>query len=151
MPLLRLSKAALSISCTKKDGEFHLAETSFTPLPAMGAGSDFLSSKEVVMKQRWVMLRGVLTVLLCLGLVVGSTAVVSAGNEKPVNIMLKNDSSGAVQVEMIDQYGGNVTVTVEPGTSQNHAVKLNSAVKAGGKTVLKATAKDEGKEVVVGR
>jgi hypothetical protein len=103
------------------------------------------------MKQRWLLLRGLWVVLLCLGLVVGGATVVSAGNEKPVNIILKNDSGGGVQVEMLDQYGGNVTVTVEPGTSQNHAVKLNSAVKAGGKTVLKATAKDEGKEVVVGR
>lgn len=103
------------------------------------------------MKQRSVMLRGLWAVLLCLGLVVGAATVVSAGNEKPVNIILKNDSGGGVQVEMLDQYGGNVTVTVEPGTSQNHTVKLNSAIKAGGKTVLKATAKDEGKEVVVGR
>lgn len=103
------------------------------------------------MKQRWLLLRGLWAVLLCLGLVVGGATVVSAGNEKPVNIILKNDSGGGVQVEMLDQYGGNVTVTVEPGTSQNHAVKLNNTIKTNGKTVLKATTKDEGKEVVVGR
>jgi cytochrome c biogenesis protein ResB len=102
------------------------------------------------MKKQSVMLQGIVTVLLCLGLLVGAGTVFAASKDKPVNIMLKNNSSSSVQVEMLDMYGGNVTVTVQPGTSQNHAVKLNSAVKVGGKTVLQATAKDEGKEVVVG-
>ena len=84
-------------------------------------------------------------------LAVAPEVALTAGKEKPVNLMLKNDSSGGVQVEMIDQYGGNVTVTIDSGTSQNHTVKLNSAVIVDGNTIFKATAKDEGREVVVGR
>jgi hypothetical protein len=103
------------------------------------------------MKQRSAMLRSVGAVLLSFGLAVTPDAVFSAGKEKPVSLILKNESGGGVQVEMIDPYGGNVTVTIDSGTSQNHTVKLNSAVKVDGNTVLKATAKDEGREVVVGR
>ncbi len=103
------------------------------------------------MKQRAGVFRSVAAALLCLGLAVAPEAVFSGGKDKPVNLILKNDSSGGVQVEMIDQYGGNVTVTIDSGTSQNHTVKLNSAVKVDGDTVLKATAKDEGREVLVGR
>jgi hypothetical protein len=88
---------------------------------------------------------------LLLGLLLSATPAFAAGNERPVNLLLRNDSSGSVEVEMVDQYGGNVTVTVESGTSQNHTVKLNSAVKVEGNTILRATAKDDGREVVVGR
>lgn len=103
------------------------------------------------MKQRSGVLRSVGAAMLCLALTVTPELGFSAGKEKPVNIILKNESSGGVQVEMIDQYGGNVTVTVESDTSQNHTVKLNSAVRVDGNTVLKATARDEGTEIVVGR
>lgn len=103
------------------------------------------------MKQRSVMLMGAGALLLSLGLAFTPQAVYSAGKDASVSLILKNESSGEVQVEMIDRYGGNVTVTIESGTSQNHTVKLNSALKVDGNTVHKATTKDEGTEVVVGR
>jgi len=66
-----------------------------------------------------------------------------------VNVILKNASSATVDVELIDQYGGNFTATIDAGMSQNHSLKVNSAVKVGGNTVHTVTPKDEGKEVVV--
>lgn len=103
------------------------------------------------MTERSGVFKSVVAVLLSLGLAIAPEVAIAAGKEKPVNLMLKNESGGGVQVEMIDQYGGNVSVTIEPGTSQNHTVKLYSVIKVDGNTILKATAKDEGREVVVGR
>ncbi len=66
-----------------------------------------------------------------------------------VNIMLKNASSASVEVELIDQYGGNFKATVDAGMSQNHSLKNQSVVKVGDQTVYVVTAADEGKEVVI--
>lgn len=76
----------------------------------------------------------------------GATSAVAGG---AVNLMLKNDSSSAVQVEMIDQYGGNFTATIEPNTSQNQTLKVQSEIKVGGNSVHMVTAQDEGKVITV--
>ena len=66
-----------------------------------------------------------------------------------VNVILKNASSAAVEVELIDQYGGNFTANIDAGMSQNHALKANSEIKVGGKKVHVVVPGDEGKEIVV--
>ncbi len=66
-----------------------------------------------------------------------------------VNVILKNNSSAAIEVELIDQYGGNFTTTIEPDTSQNQALKTDSDMKVKDGTTRKVTAEDEGKEVTL--
>lgn len=66
-----------------------------------------------------------------------------------VNVILKNNSSAAIEVELIDQYGGNFTTTIEPGTSQNQALKTDSEMKVKDGNTRKVTAEDEGKEVTL--
>ena len=66
-----------------------------------------------------------------------------------VNVILKNNSSAAIEVELIDQYGGNFTATIEPGTSQNQALKTDSEMKVKDGNTRKVTAEDEGKEVTL--
>ena len=66
-----------------------------------------------------------------------------------VSVILKNDSGSSVDVELVDQYGGNFTVTIEAGTSQNQTLQLGSKIKIGGNTVHEVTAEDEGKEIVI--
>ena len=90
-------------------------------------------------------------VFVCLGLLLGAGVTIAGSADKPVNLILKNNSSNSLQVELIDQYGGNFTITLEPGSSQNQTLKLNSKVTVGGKSVHVATAKDDGKEVEIGR
>lgn len=66
-----------------------------------------------------------------------------------VNIILKNDSSSPVDLALIDQYGGNFTVTVEAGMSQNQTLKAGSEIKIGETVVYVATPADEGKEIII--
>jgi hypothetical protein len=103
------------------------------------------------MIKRFIGLKRFCCVFICLGLLLGPGAVIAASADKPVHLILKNNSSNSLQVELIDQYGGNFTITLEPGSSQNQTLKLNSDVTVGGKSVHVATAKDDGKEVVIGR
>jgi hypothetical protein len=76
-------------------------------------------------------------------------AASSAFCGEAVNVILKNASSATVELELIDQYGGNFTASVDAGMSQNQTLKANSEIKIGGKAVHVVTAEDEGKEVVV--
>ncbi len=103
------------------------------------------------MIKKFAGIRKICCVFVCLGLLLGAGVTIAVSADKPVNLILKNNSSNSLQVELIDQYGGNFTITLEPGSSQNQALKLNSKVTVGGKSVHVATAKDEGKEVVIGR
>ena len=73
----------------------------------------------------------------------------SSEDEGAVNLILKNNSSSTVEVELIDQYGGNFTASIDAGTSQNQAVKANSEIKVGGNTIHVATPSDEGAEIVI--
>jgi opacity protein-like surface antigen len=66
-----------------------------------------------------------------------------------VNLILKNASSASVEVALIDQYGGNFTVTVDAGTSQNQTLKVKSEIKIAGNVVHVAMPKDEGKEIII--
>ena len=66
-----------------------------------------------------------------------------------VNVILKNSSSASVEVELIDQYGGNFTATIDSGMSQNQTLKVGSEVKVSGSVVHVASAGDEGEEIVV--
>ncbi|HBI14835.1 MAG TPA: hypothetical protein DDY20_04885 [Desulfobulbaceae bacterium] len=66
-----------------------------------------------------------------------------------VNVILQNNSSGSVEVELLDQYGGNFTASIDPGMSTNSTVKANSEIKVGGAVVHVVTAVDEGKEIIV--
>lgn len=90
-------------------------------------------------------------VIVCLAMLLGAGVAMAASSDKPVNLILKNGSSASLSVELIDQYGGNFTITLEPGSSQNQALKMNSKIIVGGKSVHVATAKDEGNEVVIGQ
>ncbi|MFH0783064.1 MAG: hypothetical protein V2B20_14100 [Pseudomonadota bacterium] len=103
------------------------------------------------MNKRCAGMKKLCCIFVCLGLLLGAGAAIAGSDDKPVNLILKNDSSNSLQVELIDQYGGNFTITLEPGTSQNQALKMNSKVIVGGKSVHVATAKDDGKEVVIGK
>ena len=62
---------------------------------------------------------------------------------------LISGSSSTVQVELIDQYGGNFSASIDGGMSQNHTLKVNSEIKVGGNTVHVVASGDEGKEIVV--
>lgn len=90
---------------------------------------------------------------LMAGLVLAVVAIMAgparAAEAGAVSVILKNDSGSSVEVELVDQYGGNFTVTVEPGTSQNQTLQAGSKIKIGGNTVHEVTAEDEGKEIVI--
>ena len=76
-------------------------------------------------------------------------ATTAAPGKTAVSLILKNNSASSVTVELIDQYGGNFTATVEPGTSQNQTLKVNSEVKIGEVPVHVVVPADEGMEVIV--
>lgn len=71
--------------------------------------------------------------------------------DEAVNVILKNESSSTVVVELIDQYGGNFTASIDGGMSQNHTVKNGSQVKINGAVVHVIKSGDEGQIVVVAR
>ncbi len=75
----------------------------------------------------------------------------TASSEAAVSVILKNESSSTVTVELIDQYGGNFSATIEPGMSQNHTLKANSQVKVNGSVVHVIVPGDQGKSIVVAR
>ena len=85
--------------------------------------------------------------LFLLVLMLGSIAYAQV-TEK-VNLILKNDSSSGVEVALIDQYGGNFTVSIDAGTSQNRTLKVKSKIKVADKVVHVATPQDEGKEIII--
>lgn len=76
-------------------------------------------------------------------------SIVYAQEKEAVNLILKNDSSSSVEVELIDQYGGNFTVSIDGGTSQNQALKVNSEIKVSGNAVHLVVPEDEGMEVLI--
>ena len=80
-------------------------------------------------------------------LMLGSAAYAQV--TETVNLILKNDSSSGVEVALIDQYGGNFTVTVDAGTSQNQTLKVKSEIKVAGNVVHVAMPEDEGKEIII--
>ena len=84
-------------------------------------------------------------------LLFGLLAANSAFCGDAVNVILKNNSSAVVEVELVDQYGGNFTASIDAGMSQNHTLKANSEVKIGGNSVHVVVTGDEGKEVVVAK
>lgn len=63
--------------------------------------------------------------------------------------MLKNNSGETVNVEMIDQYGGNFSSPIDAGMSQNHSLMEDSNVVINGNTVHVVSTEDEGMEIVV--
>jgi hypothetical protein len=69
--------------------------------------------------------------------------------KEKVNLILKNDSSSSVEVALIDQHGGNFTVTIDAGTSQNQTLKVKSEIKIADKVVHIAMPEDEGKEIII--
>ena len=88
---------------------------------------------------------------ICLLLVCGTMFMGAAMGwaADAVNVILKNNSSAAIEVELIDQYGGNFTATIEPGTSQNQTLKADTEMKVKDGNTRKVTAEDEGKEVTL--
>ena len=66
-----------------------------------------------------------------------------------VNVILKNNSSAAVEAELIDQYGGNFKASVDAGMSQNHNLKVNSEIKVNNSSVHLVVPEDEEKEVII--
>ena len=85
--------------------------------------------------------------LLVCTLLFGTAMRINAGDA--VNVILKNGSSSAIELELLDQYGGNFTVTLEGGASQNHTVKKNSEIKVKDGAARTVTADDEGKEIIL--
>ena len=88
---------------------------------------------------------------ICLLLVCGTIFMGAAMSwaADAVNVILKNNSSAAIEVELVDQYGGNFTATIEPGTSQNQTLKADTEMKVKDGNTRKVTAEDEGKEVTL--
>ncbi len=82
---------------------------------------------------------------LLLGIFVASSGVCGDA----VSVILKNNASASVTVELIDQYGGNFTATIDAGMSQSHTLKANSAIKVDGNTVHVVVPEDAGKEIGV--
>ena len=83
----------------------------------------------------------------CFLLFIGATSSLASGDA--VNVILKNNSSTAIEVELVDQDGGNFTATIEPGTSQNQTLKADSEMKVKDGTTRLVTVEDEGKEVTI--
>jgi hypothetical protein len=90
--------------------------------------------------------KAIYLVLVCGTIFLGATMGLAAD---AVNVILKNNSSAAIEVELIDQYGGNFTATIEPGTSQNQTLKADSEMKVKDGSTRKVTAEDEVKEVTL--
>jgi hypothetical protein len=66
-----------------------------------------------------------------------------------VSLILKNNSSSAVEVALIDQYGGNFTVTINAGMSQNQSLKIQSPIKIAENVVHVVVLEDEAKEIII--
>ena len=98
------------------------------------------------MKKRFSGMKMFFCALFFLVSVLG-TAAFAEGDA--VNVILKNDSGGAVEVELVDQYGGNFKVTVDSGTSQNQTLKVQSEILVAGNAVHTVVPEDEGMEVVI--
>ncbi len=99
-------------------------------------------NKKSASMRRVAIFCGVFFLLCC---VFGSSALCADA----VSVILKNASSSSVDVELIDQYGGNFTATIDAGMSQNHTLKVGSDVMVGGSSVHVVAAGDDGKEIVV--
>lgn len=91
----------------------------------------------------------VLRMLFCCLFIIAVTVGISARGEASdaVNVILKNGSSSTIEVELIDQYGGNFTISLDSETSQNHALKVNSEIKVKGGATRKVSEDDEGEEI----
>lgn len=85
--------------------------------------------------------------LVCCAMFIGASISWASGDT--VNVILKNNSSAAIEVELIDQYGGNFTATIDASTSQNQTLKVDSEMKVKDGATRKVTADDEGKEVTL--
>jgi hypothetical protein len=66
-----------------------------------------------------------------------------------VSLILKNNSSSPVEVALVDQYGGNFTVTIDAGMSQNQSLRMQSPIKIAENVVHVIVPEDEGKEIVI--
>jgi hypothetical protein len=75
-----------------------------------------------------------------------SQAAVSA---EAVNLILKNNGSSAVEVALIDQYGGNFSANIDAGMASNQTLKNASEIRANGSVVHVVSDADEGKEVLI--
>ncbi len=82
-------------------------------------------------------------------LMFGVLAAGAAFGADAVNVILKNNSSGSVDVELIDQYGGNFTASVDAGMGSSQTLKNGSEIKVNGATVHTVSDADEGKEIVI--
>ena len=66
-----------------------------------------------------------------------------------VNLILKNVSEATLDVELVDQYGGNFTATIDSGMSQNQTLQAGSEVKVGDAAVHVVSTADEGLEIEI--
>ena len=100
-----------------------------------------------IMKKKNVGFKMLIGGLFLFVLMLGSAAYAQV--TETVNLILKNVSSSGVEVALIDQYGGNFTVTIDAGTSQNQTLKVKSEIKVAGNVVHVAMPEDEGKEIII--
>jgi hypothetical protein len=70
-------------------------------------------------------------------------------NFMAVNLILKNNSSESLELELIDFYGGNYRANISSGTAQNHALMENSEIKLNGNVIHLVVPEDENMEIVV--
>ncbi len=82
-------------------------------------------------------------------LVFGLLNTLPAFSADALNVILKNNSSSSIDVELIDQYGGNFTASVDAGMGSSQTLKTDSEIKVRGATVHVLTSTDEGKEIVI--
>ncbi len=66
-----------------------------------------------------------------------------------VNLILKNNLSSPVEVELVDIYGGNFLANIDGEMSQNHTVLEGSEIIVNGNVICVVALEDEGKEIVV--
>lgn len=66
-----------------------------------------------------------------------------------VHVILKNDSSSSVDVELIDQYGGNFSASIDGGMASNQTLKVDSDIVVNGSSVHRVASSDESQEIVV--
>jgi hypothetical protein len=67
----------------------------------------------------------------------------------PISVILKNNSSMDIDVDLIDGYGGNFTTNVAGSTAQNQTLMEGSAITINGQTIHTVSAEDANMEITI--
>ncbi|MBD3329987.1 hypothetical protein GF354_00480 [Candidatus Peregrinibacteria bacterium] len=66
-----------------------------------------------------------------------------------ISLILKNQSSTDIELDLTDQYGGNFNAQIPASTSQNHTLMEGSKIKSHEQALHTVNAEDTNKEIVI--